>query len=154
MKQYITVKDYVATSLEASVVYGVPLFIYYNSNTTNNYWILYLGNIFFVILVAISTHIINKRIEEGTEMGIMIANGFKLNVISSIACFVLSVIIYYFMGNKTLVYPTLTSIQHEVYNVLMLNAWVLNMMLGFVAVILTAIVYNQILQDVKGRDIT
>jgi hypothetical protein len=60
---------------------------------------------------------------------------------------------YFFSSNKIPVNPANVNAS-SMLNILFLSAIVVNIFIGFIAVILVAIIYNQIPKNVKGEEIT
>lgn len=152
MNDDVTISEYIKTGVACAIAYCIPGLFFFRTHTLVDSWILYIGNILFIIALSIATFIIHKRLHDETKMGKMIAIGMKLTIVSALFNSPLILAMYYWFRYNT----NVVSINNK-YGMLyelMLSAVVVNILLGFIAVILVAIIYNQIPKNVKGEDVT
>jgi uncharacterized membrane protein len=87
-------------------------------------------------------------------MGKMIAVGMKLTIFSSLFAIPVITALYYTFGYNKIVNNHDASTMHSILYILFLSTIVVNILIGFIVVILVAIIYNQIPKNIKGEEIT
>jgi hypothetical protein len=154
MNEDVTISEYLKTGIACAIAYCIPGLFFFRTHTLVDSWILYIGNITFIIVLSVGTYFVHKRLHDETKMGKMIAVGMKLTIVSALFTMPFIIALYYFFSsNKIPVNPANVNAS-SMLNILFLSAIVVNIFIGFIAVILVAIIYNQIPKNVKGEEIT
>ncbi len=154
MNQNITIIEYFRTAIVCTIAYCIPILFFFRTQTLADSWILYIGNIAFIIVLSIATYLIHKRLHDQTKMGKMIAVGMKLTIFSSLFAIPVITALYYTFGYNKIVNNHDASTMHSILYILFLSKIVVNILIGFIVVILVAIIYNQIPKNIKGEEIT
>ena len=95
MNQNITIIEYFRTAIVCTIAYCIPILFFFRTQTLADSWILYIGNIAFIIVLSIATYLIHKRLHDQTKMGKMIAVGMKLTIFSSLFAIPVITAFYY-----------------------------------------------------------
>jgi hypothetical protein len=154
MNDDVTISEYIKTGIACSIAYCIPGLFFFRTNALVDSWILYIGNISFIIVLSIATFIIHKRVHDETKMGKMIAIGMKLTIVSTLFTLPIIVGLYYFFDSYKIPLNPAHINASSMLNILFLSAIVVNILIGFIAVVLVAIIYNQIPKNIKGEDVT
>lgn len=154
MNEDVTISEYIQTAIVSTIAYCIPAIFFFRTHALVDSWILYIGNITFIIVLSVATFLVHKRLHDQTKMGKMIAVGMKLTIVSALFTMPVIVALYYFFGSYKIPVNPANVNASSMLNILFLSAIVVNIFLGFIAVILVAIIYNQIPKNVKGEEIT
>lgn len=150
----MTTSNYFKTGITAAVAYCILLVMFLKNETTDNSWILYLGNFFFTVTIAIGATIINKQMHDETRFLKMLGSGVKLTIASIIITIPFMVAIFYLFGNQDIPKTTNTQTSLNPLSMLFVNLIVVNVFTGSFASLLSALVFNRYPKNSKGQDIT
>jgi hypothetical protein len=154
MNEDVTISEYIQTAVACTIAYCIPAVIFFRTHAMLDSWILYIGNITFIVVLSVATYFIHKRLHDETKMGKMIAVGMKLTIVSTLFTMLVIIALYYFFGSYKIPLNPSYITANSMLNILFLSVIVVNIFIGFIAVTLVAIVYNQIPKNINGDDVT
>jgi hypothetical protein len=155
MKEKFLFSYYYKFSLLCAVAYCVPVCFFLANETYTNLWVLYLGNVLYVMFILVSGIFVTKKLNDSPSFNIMITSGAKV-IFSSILiiCIFLAIILLidkYSFGGVVKAAPDKTD---SLYYMLPLDAILANCLIGFFGVVLGASAIRQNQKNARGQDIT
>jgi hypothetical protein len=155
MKEKFFFSYYYKYSLLCALAYCVPVCFFLDKETYSNLWVLYLGNICYVILLLISGIFVNKKLNDYASIKAMLTAGSKV-IFSSIAmiCVILLILFLVVKSSFGGVVKLAPDVTDNLYYMIPLDATLVNLFIGFFGVGIGAVAVKQIQKNAKGQEIT
>lgn len=139
-------------SVVCALAYTVPIFFFFRHETFSQFWLLYLGNCCFGVLLLVCGIFVNKKLHSAASLRSLIIPGLKV-IGGSILLICVFVGILGFIFKSNIVQQAPANYNGLVFS-LATNAIVVNFLLGMLAVFIGAITIKTNQRNEKGEEIT
>ncbi|HWB25233.1 MAG TPA: hypothetical protein VG738_07125 [Chitinophagaceae bacterium] len=143
---------YYQYSIACAVAYLIPVFFFFGNEKFSEFWLLYVGNSLFGLLLLISGVIVNKKLHSVASLRSLIMPGIRVIITSILMICAVLIILGLIFKNK--VVQQAPANYDGLFLGFAMNAVIVNFLLGTFTVVMGAVTIKTNQRDEKGEEIT